>query len=308
MRVAICQHEPVLFDLDACLNKLENLLAEAAGTKAQLAVVGETWLSGYPAFLDYVPNVALWDYTPMRTVFARMHHNALRIPSPQFERLQHMVRTHGLALVVGCNEAVATGPGSGTLYNTLLVLDKNGALRVHHRKLMPTYTEKILYGLGDGQGLQTTEIQGVKVGGLICWEHWMPHARQALHNAAEDVHIALWPTVHDLHQLASRHYAFEGRCCVVAVGQIQRVAQQPTELTLPPELANQPDKLLLRGGSCAIGPDGMYVAEPVFDQEKTMLVELPIHQNIGYRLTLDVSGHYARPDVFGFSVNKNRPS
>src|SRR5712692_5664499 len=112
-----------------------------------------------------------------------------------------------IAIVIGASERVDAGPGNGTLYNSLLTISEDGQLRNHHRKLVPTYTERLVWGNGDGRGLQAVSTSAVRIGGLICWEHWMPLARMAMHNSGEHIHVAVWPTVHELHQLASRHYA-----------------------------------------------------------------------------------------------------
>jgi chlorite dismutase len=143
------------------------------------------------------------------------------------------------------NERVEAGAGNGTLYNSLLVFDATGNLANHHRKLVPTYTERLVWGAGDARGLAAVDTAIGRVGGLICWEHWMPLSRHVLHASGEHVHVALWPTVHEMHQIASRHYAFEGRCFVVAAGLLMRVRDVPAGLALPPELAADPDKLLV---------------------------------------------------------------
>jgi hypothetical protein len=128
----------------------------------------------------------------------------------------------------------------------------------------------------------------------------MPLARQALHNAGEHIHVAVWPTVHEMHQIASRHYAFEARCFVLASGLVMRVKDLPPELRAPSEVASNPDAFLLRGGSAIIGPDGKYVVEPVFEQETIVTAELDLNAVDREKMTLDVSGHYSRPDVFNF--------
>ena len=134
----------------------------------------------------------------------------------------------------------------------------------------------------------------------------MPLTRQAMHETGEEVHIALWPTVHEMHQVASRQYAFEGRCFVLAVGQILRAKDIPPAFELPEELKANPESLLLKGGSCVVGPDGFYIREPIFDLETTIEVELPLREAIKEKMTLDVTGHYKREDVFDFRVNKKR--
>ena len=132
----------------------------------------------------------------------------------------------------------------------------------------------------------------------------MPLARQALHNAGEHMHVAVWPTVHEMHQIASRHYAFEGRCFVLAAGSIMRVKDLPNELSVTVELAATPDAFLLRGGSAIIGPDGKYVVEPVYEREEIITAEIDLHAIDREKMTLDVSGHYSRPDIFGLDVRR----
>lgn len=303
--VALVQAAAAYLNLAESIDRAEKLIVEAATGGASLVVFGETWLSGYPAWLDICPEAAYWNHEPVKEVFARMHRSSITVPGPETTRLGKLAAKYKLCLVIGINERVEQGPGNGTIYNSLLTFGEDGHLKNHHRKLMPTYTERMVYGHGDGQGLQAIDTSFGRVGGLICWEHWMPLARQAMHQSGEAIHVAVWPTVHEKHQLASRHYAFEGRCHVLAVGQLLQARDLPTELKLPEHL-NSSD-YVLRGGSCIIGPDGEYLLEPVFEEERLLLTELDLSRNTKERMNLDVSGHYSRPDVFGFSVRKERP-
>jgi len=301
-RVAIVQNSPVFLDLDASLAKAIRLAEEAAKRQARLIVFGETWLPGYPAWLDYCRDVALWDHRPSKDVFAKLRQNSLTVPGKETEALAQVAAELKVTLVIGANERVETGPGNGTLYNALLTFSAEGQLANHHRKLIPTYTERLVWGQGDGRGLRSIETPGGRVGGLICWEHWMPLARQAMHIAGEHIHIAVWPTVHQMHQVASRHYAFEGRCFVLAAGMIMRVKDLPRELRLTPGLGANPESFLLYGGSTIFGPDGRYVVEPLCEQEDIIIADLDLDALDRERMTLDVSGHYARSDLFTFQV------
>jgi predicted amidohydrolase len=175
----------------------------------------------------------------------------------------------------------------------------------HHRKLMPTYTERMVWGGGDADGLSAVETPYLRVGGLICWEHWMPLARQALHESGEDVHVAVWPTVHERHQMASRHYAFEGRCFVLAVGALMRGADLPPELEPHPDRVSGPDSWVLRGGSAIIGPDGNYIVEPVFEREAVIVAEIDLRRTREESMTLDVAGHYHRPELLTLAVRRD---
>ena len=239
VNVAIVQARPVYYNLDKSLQKSLQLTSEAARNGAQLVAFGETWLPGYPAWLDVCPGAALWDNAATKAIFAELCANSLTVPGPQTEALARQARESGVVLVMGVNERCGN-----TLYNSLLSFDADGALRNHHRKLRPTFTERLVWGPGDGAGLRAPQTSVGRVGALVCWEHWMPLPRQTLHDAGEQIHVAAWPAVRDIHQVASRHYAFEGRCFVLAAGSILRVSDLLPQLETLPDLA--PDDLLLR--------------------------------------------------------------
>jgi nitrilase len=306
VKVGLVQHPPVYNNLAESLQKLDSLLEEVAVNGASLAVFGETWLCGYPSWLDHCPNVALWNDAGVKLAYREMRENALAIGSKEFLHLQEIIKKHKLYVVLGINEKVESGTGSGTLYNSFLIFGPDGSLQNHHRKLMPTYTEKMLYGHGDGAGLKSVDSDFGKITASICWEHWMPLTRQALHMAGEHIHVALWPMVHERHEIASRHYAFEGRCYVLAVGQLMRAADFPKSISLPQHFQDAPETLSLRGGSCVIGPDGKYIVAPIFDQEAIIYADLDANSLYEERMTLDVTGHYNRDDVFEFKVNERR--
>lgn len=306
VKAAVIQARPEYDDLAGCLAKAAALIAEAARHGAQLITLGETWFPGYPAWLDYARDVAKWDYAPTKRVYARLYENSLPVASPEVRGLCELARQLEVVLVLGISERVRAGRGNRSLYNSILTIDATGALVNHHRKLRPTYTEQLVWAQGDGAGLQAVETAAGRVGGLVCWEHWMPHARQALHNSGEAIHAALWPAVKEAHQIASRHYAFEGRCFVLAAGSLMTAADLPAELRFDDELARQPSILLLHGGSAIIAPNGDYLAGPVDGEEVILSAELNLTTLIEEQMTLDVSGHYARDDVFRFEVNRQR--
>ncbi len=303
---AIVQYGPEYLDKDKSLEKAIELAKEAAERGANYIVFGETWLSGYPAWLDHCPDVAGWDHEPVKEVFAKTYANGIVIPGPEVEVLCKLAKQLKVGICMGANEVVNSGPKNGTIYNSLILINEKGQLVNHHRKLMPTFTEKMVYGLGDGHGLRSAEIHGAKIGGLVCWEHWMPLTRQAMHNSGEQIHAAVWPNVHEMLQIASRSYAFEGRCFVLAAGQIMRAKEIPAELELPAKFKDQPDALVLRGGSSIIAPNGKYLVEPVFDREEILLAELDLKVIYKEKMALDVTGHYQREDVFQFNYSDKR--
>lgn len=305
---AIIQHGPEYFDKKKSLDKAVGLAEKAASQGANYIVFGETWLSGYPAWLDHCPNVAVWDNNAVKEVFARMYANGVTIPGPELEILCKLAKRLNSGICIGVNEIVKSGSKNGTIYNSLVLINEKGQLVNHHRKLMPTFTEKMIYGLGDGQGLKSAEIHGAQIGGLICWEHWMPLTRQAMHNSGEQIHAAVWPNVHELLQVASRSYAFEGRCFVLAAGQIMRANEIPSELEISAKFKEDLNQLVLRGGSSIIGPNGKYIVEPVYDKEDILIAELNLNDILKEKMALDVTGHYQREDIFELNINRNRTS
>jgi predicted amidohydrolase len=304
--VAIVQAE-VAPNLAAGLQRTADLTAQAVAAGARLVVFPETWLPGYPVWLDVCRDVALWDHAPVKRVFARMADESVVVDGESGRKLGEIARRNGVTLVVGVTERVAAGAGRGTLYNSLLIYGDSGALLNHHRKLVPTYTERMVWGPGDATGLRAVDTPAGRVGGLICWEHWMPLARQALHDSGEDIHVAAWPTPHEMLQVASRHYAFEGRCFVLAAGSLSRAKDLPPELEPHPDRVVSGDQFVLRGGSAIIAPNGMYLAGPVYDEPTILTAELSLERVREESMSLDVAGHYARRDCLDLTVHRTRP-
>lgn len=303
VKVAIVQQNPIHFNKKECLTKAISIIEEAALQKSQLIVFGETWFCGYPSWIDYCSEIGLWNHKPMKEVFTLFHENAITVSGTEIKTISTLAAKLQIVICLGFNEKVLEGEGNGTIYNSVIIINSNGQIVNHRRKLMPTFTEKLLYGLGNGANLHAADTTVGRIGSMICWEHWMPLTRQAMHNSGEQIHIALWPQVHEMLQLSSRHYAFEGRCFVIAVGQIFKVSDIPKQLITPDELKNTPEKLLLNGNSCVFGPDGTVLLEPQTNINKTIYFTIEnINSVYGERMALDVSGHYNRPDVFDFKL------
>ena len=306
VRVAIVQSEPAP-SLEDGLQRTDALVREATRSGASLVAFPETWLPGYPAWLDVSRDVALWDHEPVKATFARYASGSVDVSGESGTILRGIAERHRVTMIVGISERVGAGPGRGTLYNSLLVIGPDGRVVNHHRKLVPTYTERMVWGNGDADGLTAVDTPAGRIGGLVCWEHWMPLARQALHDSGEDIHVALWPTVHERHQLASRHYAFEGRCFVLAAGSVMRASALPLELEVDrARIGGGPSSLVLRGGSAIIGPDGEYIVPPLWDRPGVLVAELDLDRVRRESMTLDVSGggHYSRPDCLSLEVHR----
>lgn len=312
IHISVVQSGPVYLDLAASMQKAIGFVEEAAAKGTNLLVFGECWLSGYPVWLDICPEAALWDHEPVKEVFARMHLSSITVPGPETETFGELARKHNMTICIGANERIDFGPGNGTIYNTLLIFGSDGKIARHHRKLRPTYGERLVHGSGDGAGLDAVDSEWGRIGGLICWEHWMPLTRQAMHDSGEHIHLALWPQVKEMNVVASRQYAFEGRCFVISAGQVMRASELPSELDsmamgLPEELKENPDSLIMKGGTSAFAPDGSVLLPPQYDKEGLIHIHLDdLQMTIRERMNLDVSGHYQRRDVFRFEVDKGR--
>jgi len=297
VRVAVVQAETVS-DPEAAVEATAGLVAGAASRGAKLVAFPETWLPGYPAWLDVCRSAGLWDNAAAKRAFREMAECSVVVPGRSASRLAEIAADHDVTLVVGVVERVEVGPGRGTLYNSLLTFGEEGRLLNHHRKLVPTYTERLVWGPGDAAGVRAAGTSAGRVGGLICWEHWMPLVRQALHESGEDIHVAAWPTVREMNLVACRQYAFEGRCWVLAAGSLQRASALPAGLDPDPARVAGPDAWVVHGGSAIIGPDGEVVAGPIFDEPATLIAELDLDRIREESMTLDVAGHYNRPDCF----------
>lgn len=302
--VAIVQQAPIFLDLAASTALAVEKIAELAGSGAGLVVFPETWLPGYPIWVDEAANAARWEHPGADALFAHLFANAPTLDGPEIAAIAEAAVTAKVDVVVGLHERAG-----GTLYNTTLTLGADGA-RYARRKLVPTHGERLLWGRGDGSTLDVMERPYGRLGSLICWEHWMPLARAAMHARGEDVHIAQWPAVGWRHHLASRTYAFEGQCVVIAAGCVLRLEDVLDGFDHAGGVAQAralletiaTDQMLKDGGSAVIAPDATYVREPAGTEP---VVWASIDLDLLHRRTpyLDVAGHYARPDVFELRVD-----
>ena len=297
---AAVQAPPVFLDRDATVERAVRLIEEASGEGARLVAFPEAWIPGYPSWIYHA---AEWDEPRSKRTFARLQRNALQVPSPATDALCHAARAANAHVVIGIHELDADY-SLGTIYNSLLFISDQGEILGVHRKLMPTHAERIVWGRGDGSTLHVFDTPFGRLGGLICWEHWMPLTRFAMHAKGEQVHVAAWPDADDLHQLASRHYAFEGRCYVLCVGSYATARDLPADFELGQAMGLAEDDELLVGGSGIIGPDGSWVAEPVNGRKAIVYGEIDLGRIAEEQQALDAAGHYNRPDVFSLTVDE----
>jgi nitrilase len=292
VKVACVQAEPVPFDRAATIDKLERLVAEVAAEDARLALFPETFIPVYPSN-RWARFLAGWgDGADARDVFAKLARQSIEIPGPDSDRLADIARTHGIWLAVGVNELER-----GTLYNALLVYSPDGELALHHRKLMPTNHERLVWGLGDGGGLETIPTDLGKVGGLICWENLMPLARFALYQDGVEIYLA--PTADDSEEWheSIKHIARESRAFVLSCCVFQRASSYPDDIPLA-----EGDDIVGGGGSAILAPDGSYLAGPLWTEEGILYAELDPQLMYRARQRFDPAGHYHRPDVLRLEI------
>jgi nitrilase len=291
VKVACVQAEPVILDREATIDRIADLAAEAAGQGASLVSLPEAFIPCYPSN-RWVRRLAAGSDAAVRETFARLMRESVKVPGPACDRLGAIAREHELWLATGANERAG-----GTLYNSLLLFGPDGSLALHHRKLMPTNHERMVWGLGEGGGLAPVQTPFGRLGGLICWENLMPLARFALYQGGLEIHLAPTADTSDAWQDSMRHIARESRCYVITSCVLQRASSHPPEVPL----AEGPD-LMDRGGSAILAPDGSYLAGPLWDEPGILYAELDPDRLAADRQRFDPAGHYHRPDVFEFRV------
>jgi nitrilase len=299
--VACVQAEPVILDRARTIDKIARLTADAAARGARLVVFPETYVPAYPSS-RWAKALAGWDDPRAKAAFALFAREAVDVPGPDADRLGEIARAHDVWLVTGVTERDPERPG--TLYNSVLYHAPDGRLAEHHRKLVPTNHERLVWGQGDGGGLRAFQTDLGRIGGLICWENYMPLARFSLYESGVEIYIA--PTADDdeAWQATLVHTARESRAFVVSPGHFQRASSYPADFPLRDELDGV--EILGRGGSAILAPDGTYLAGPLYDEEGILVAELDPQRLYEERQRFDPAGHYNRPDVFRLRVRTRR--
>jgi nitrilase len=297
VKVACVQAEPAILDREATLDRLEQLAAEAAGNGAELVVFPETFIPVYPSS-RWAKAFAGWQDDGAKRVFAQIAQNSIAVGSSSERRIAAAAQELGVWLVTGVNEVESERPG--TIYNSLLYHSPAGELVLHHRKLVPTNHERLVWGQGDGRGLHAVETGFGRIGGLICWENYMPLARFALYESGVEIYIASTADDGDAWQATLVHIARESRAYVVSPCHFQRASSYPADFPLASELEGA--GLLGRGGSAILAPDGSYLAGPLYDDEGILYADLDPSTLLAERQRFDPVGHYNRPDVLQLTV------
>ncbi|HET6850289.1 MAG TPA: carbon-nitrogen hydrolase family protein [Gaiellales bacterium] len=293
--VACIQAEPVILDREATIDRVAELTRQAAAAGARLVLFPETFIPCYPSN-RWVQRLAAGADEAARATFARLMRESVEVPGPACDRLGGIAREHELWLAIGVNEL-----DGGTIYNSLLVHGPDGRLALHHRKLMPTNHERLVWGLGDGRGMEPVSAPFGRFGGLICWENLMPLPRAALYLAGLDIYLAPTADDSDAWQDSMRHIARESRCFVLTSCVFQHASSHPPEVPI----AEGPE-LMDRGGAAILAPDGTYLAGPLYDEPGIVTATLDPDRLAADRQRFDPAGHYSRPDVFELVVRASR--
>ena len=304
LRVALAQVAPVWLNRTATLEKILASVEEAARQEADLVVFGEALLPGYP-FWPELTDGARFESADQKSLFAHYARNAVDLDEGQLEPLCRLAGELGIAVYLGFMERSAER-GGFSLYASLAYVDQRGELAPVHRKLMPTYEERLVWAPGDGHGLRVHDLGGFRVGGLNCWENWMPLPRAALYGQGENLHVAVWPGNRRNTEEITRFIARESRSWVVSVSGLMHRDWIPDDVPLAAEIRAAAPEWLADGGSCVASPDGRWLLEPQVAGEGLWCVDLSLEEVARERQNFDPAGHYSRPDVTRLKVNRKR--
>jgi nitrilase len=297
----VVQAAPRFFDPDAATDRVVELTDEAAANGARLILFPEAYVGGYPWGLAF--GTAVGGRTdPGRRTWERYRQGAIDVPGPQTERMSEAAREAEAFLVVGVVERDSTFSG-GTLFCTLLYFAPDGTLMGKHRKLKPTAAERLIWGEGDGSTLPVFDTDIGRLGGLICWENYMPLARMTMYGKGIQLYCAPTADARERWQATLQHIALEGRCFVLGCNQYVTRDMYPDDLEIADELLAFPEEMC-RGGSAIYSPTGDCLAGPLWDGEGIAYADLDMEDIGRGKFDFDVTGHYARPDVFIFEVNE----
>lgn len=306
LKVAISQIAPVWLNKEKTIQKIKEQIEQAGKEGCRLVVFGETLLPGYPFWVELTDG-ARFESGLQKEIFAHYLQQAIQPESGDLAPFCEAAARYKIAVYVGCVERAANR-GGHSVYCSLIYINQDGKISSVHRKLVPTYEERLVWSNGDGNGLQVHSLGPFTVGGLNCWENWMPLSRAALYAQGENLHVAVWPGSKRNTEDITRHIARESRSFVISVSGLMRREDIPSDTPHYEAIIKVCPEVLANGGSCLAGPDGNWVIEPVTDQE-TLLIATIDHKEVRReRQNFDLSGHYSRPDVTLLKVNRKRQS
>ncbi len=304
VKVALAQIAPVLLDREATLTRVHEAMDEAAGQGARLVAFGEALVPGYPYWPELTGG-AVFESDLQKELHAIYQQQAVDVAGGGIADTCALAAKLGIAVYLGCIER-ATDRSHHSLYASLVYIDPQGRIGSVHRKLQPTYEERLNWAPGDGHGLRVHDLDGFRVGGLNCWENWMPLPRAALYGQGENLHVAAWPgSVRNTRDI-TRFIAREGRSYVLSASSIMQREWIPDTLPGAATMKANAPEWLTDGGSCIAGPDGEWIIEPVPFQDTVLTAELDLDAVYRERQNFDPAGHYSRPDVTRLIVNRDR--
>lgn len=306
LTIGLAQIAPVWLDRAQTMEKILNRVHEAAEAGCKLVAFGEALLPGYPFWIERT-NGATFNSPVQKELHAHYLDQAVQIEAGHLDILCEAAKERQITVVLGCIERPADR-GGHSVYASLVYIDMEGVIQSVHRKLMPTYEERLTWSPGDGHGLRVHKLGAFTVGGLNCWENWMPLPRAALYGLGEDLHIAIWPGGVQNTQDITRFIAMESRSYVVSVSGLMRKSDFPADTPHLAAILENSRDMLANGGSCIAGPDGKWIVEPVTDEEKLIIATLDHKRVREERQNFDPAGHYSRPDVTQLTVNRERQS
>jgi len=306
LRVGLCQIAPIWFNRVATLEKIANCVEVAAANKCQLVVFGEALAPGYPFWVELTDGARFND-EKQKKMYARYLKEGVVIERGDLDNLCDLARTHKIAIYVGIMEKAPDRSGH-SLYCSLVYIDTKGIVQSVHRKLQPTYEERLVWAQGDGQGLVVHDLEAFRVGGLNCYENWMPLSRSALYAQGEDLHVSVWPGgLHNTSDLPI-FLAKESRSYVIACSGLMRPEDFPEDTPNRAEILEKCGDFLANGGTTIASPDGTFLVEPVVGIEALVIADLDHAMVRGERQNLDIAGHYSRPDITSLKVDRRRQS
>ena len=306
LKLAMAQIAPVWLNASETLKKVKKSIIEASDNNAELVVFGEALVPGYPFWLALTGG-AEWNSRINKELHTHYVNNSICIENGDLDEICQLAKQKNIAVYIGIIER-PSGSGGHSIYASLVYIDQTGSIKSVHRKLRPTYDERLTWSPGDGNGLRVHGLKKFTVGGLNCWENWMPLPRAALYGLGEDLHIAVWPGSDHNTKDITRFIARESRSFVVSVSCLMSSTNFPEETPHYDKIMQNAPEVLANGGSCIAGPDGEWIVEPVINKEVLIYAEIDYNRVLEERMNFDPAGHYARPDVTKLTLNRQRQS
>ncbi|MFL1894932.1 carbon-nitrogen hydrolase family protein [Aquimarina sp. 2-A2] len=306
LTVGLAQIAPVFLDKEKTLAKIEATIIDASEQDVALLVFGEALLPGYPFWLA-LTQASEFNNSVQKEIHAHYAMNSVVIENGDLQGVCNLAKQYKIAMYIGVIER-PMDRGGHSLYASLIYISEEGNIQSVHRKLQPTYEERLSWSPGDGNGLQVHELPPFTVGGLNCWENWMPLPRAALYGQGENLHVAVWPGSDFNTKDITRFIARESRSYVLSVSSVLKLSDIPQDFPNRAAIFGSLKTPLANGGSCIAGPDGEWIVSPVIDKEELITATLDFNEVLKERQNFDPVGHYARPDVTRLYVNRERQS